>query len=130
MLDLRGNKISEIDWRNLPPTLTTLHLENNQLSTVGDISHCTEMLSLYLHDNTNLHSIHGLPNTKIFVSTGVSVKVLGQKCFHKHTCSMLTNRCQLLKWKLEQPPVEVLLQGLEAVLEYYKENSVRTTQTR
>ena len=130
-LGLRRNKIKDVDWRSLPPTLTKLHLSSNELLTVGDCNHCAELSEIDLSGNPELHSIHALPDTEIslFIDS-LSVTVLGRKCFHENTYNKLKTLCQALKWRLEQPPVEVMLQGLEAVLEYYTENSVRTTQTR
>ena len=130
VLHLSSNKISAMDGRNLPPTLTKLDLYDNQLSAIGDISHCTELLQLYLRGNPNFQSIHGLPNRNIYLMSGSNVKVLGQRCFHKHTYNMLKDMCKFLEWNLDQPPVEVLLQGLESVLDYFKDNLVRITQTR
>ena len=123
VLSLNWNQMSEVGWGNLPPTLAGLGLFDNPLTTVGDITHCTNL-------NSKFHTIHSLPKHYISIKTGSSVKVLGQKCFNEHTYSKLKERCQSLSWKLEKPPIEVLLQGLEAVLEYYKENTVRTTQSR
>ena len=128
-LFVRSNQIIHVDWTNLPPALTWLHLENNQLTTV-DASHCTQLKWLNLSDNHTLHTIQSLPNTDFDFDINSSVKVLAQKCFHENTCNMLKNKCNELKWQLDQPPVEVLFQGLEAVLEYYKEESIRTTHTR
>ena len=168
-----SNKISHVDWRNLPPTLTGLYLDNNQLVAVGDCSHCTQLDELYVHynhishiagrnfppalqwlylyknqlktvdvslctqlklldldNNPTLQSIQSLPNKDFDFSINSSVKVLESTCFHENTYNMLKKKCKELKWKLEQPPVEVLLQGLEAVLEYYTEKPIRTTHTR
>ena len=132
VLGVQRNHITHIEWRNLPPALTRLHLGNNQLTTV-DLIHCTQLEWLDLRDNPTLHTIESLPNKHIdnfYISE--SVKVLGRKCFHENNYSVLKWKCesQYYGWKLEQPPVEVLLQGLEAVLEYYKEESIRTTHTR
>ena len=124
------NHITHIQWRNLPPALTWLDLGNNQLTTV-DLIHCTQLRWLYLSYNPTLHTIESLPNKHIddfYIS--YSVKVLGRKCFHKNNYNMLRKKCEELKWKLEEPPTEVLLEGLEAVQEFYKEFTVRTTHTR
>ena len=126
-LSVHNNNINHIDWRNLPPTLTELYLNNNQLTTV-DVIHCTQLEWLDLRDNPTLHSIQSLPNKHFNFDISTSVKVLGRKCFHGNTYNMLKQRCRW--WKPEQPPVEVLLQGLEAVLEYYTEKPIRTTHTR
>ena len=126
------NHITHIQWRNLPPALTWLDLGNNQLTTV-DVIHCTQLERLDLSDNPSLHSIESLPNKHIdYFLISESVKVLGRKCFHENNYNMLREKFGS-RWsglKLEQPPVEVLLQGLEAVLEYYTEKSIRTTHTR
>ena len=132
VLRVRDNHITHIEWRNLPPALTQLYLDNNQLTTV-DLIHCTQLVQLHLRDNPTLHTIKSLPNKHIdYFYISKSVKVLGRKCFHKNTYSMLRKKCESPYYglKLEQPPVEVLLQGLEAVLEYYTEKSIRTTHTR
>ena len=125
---VQDNHITHIEWRNLPPALTRLYLGNNQLTTV-DLIHFTQLEWLYLSDNPTLHTIESLPNKHIddfYISE--SVKVLGRKCFHENNYNMLKEECKSLK--LEQPPVEVLLQGLDPVLEYYTEKSIRTTHTR
>ena len=128
VLWVRDNHITHIEWRNLPPALTRLYLYNNQLSTV-DLIHFTQLEQLYLSGNPSLHTIESLPNKHIGIFLiSESVKVLGRKCFHENTYNMLREKCGGLY--LEQPPVEVLLQGLEAVLEYYTEKSIRTTHTR
>ena len=131
-LSLGNNQLTQVNWRNLPPTLTRLHLGNNQLTTV-DLIHCTQLEQLDLSGNPTLHTIESLPNKHIdrfYISK--SVKVLGRKCFHENNYNMLKEKCESPYYglDLEQPPVEVLLQGLETVLEYYKEESIRTTQTR
>ena len=128
VLWVQDNHITQVDWRNLPPALTGLYLGNNQLTTV-DVMSCTQLEVLDLRGNPTLHSIASLPNKHIdnfYISK--SVKVLGRKCFHENTYYMLREKCGGLY--LEQPPVEVLLQGLEVVLEYYKLHSIRTTHTR
>ena len=127
------NQLTQVDWRNLPPALTRLDLGNNHLTTVGDVSQCTRLERLDLRYNPTLHTIESLPNKHIddfYISK--SVKVLGRKCFHENNYNMLKEKCESPYYglDLEQPPVEVLLQGLEAVLEYYKEESIRTTHTR
>ena len=130
VLWVQGNRITHIEWRNLPPALTWLHLGNNQLTTV-DLIHFTQLERLDLSYNPTLHTIESLPNKHFddfYISE--SVKVLGRKYFHENTYNMLKWQCEKLKWKLEEPPTEVLLQGLEAVLEFYKEFTVRTTHTR
>ena len=124
-----SNHINLIDWRNLPLALKRLRLDNNELTTV-DVIHCTQLEYLDLSDNPTLHSIQSIPNTDFDFSIDSSVKVLGRKCFHENTCNMMQEKCEELKWKLEQPPVEVLFQGLEAVIEYYTEKSIKTTHTR
>ena len=129
VLSACSNHINNIDWKNLPPALTWLYLNNNQIAT-ADVSHCTQLKWLHLEDNPTLHCILSLPNKDFGFSINSSVKVLGQKCFHEKTYNKLRYLCKELRWKLEEPPVEVLLQGLEAMLEYYKEKPVRTTQTR
>ena len=132
VLWVQHNHITHIEWRNLPPALTWLYLGNNQLTTV-DLIHCTQLEQLNLSYNPTLHTIESLPNKHIdYFYISKSVKVLGRKCFHENNYSMLELKCELpyYGWKLEQPPVEVLLQGLEAVLEYYTEKSIRTTHTR
>ena len=129
VLDVHKNHINHIDWRNLPPALTGLHLDSNQLTTV-DLFHCTQLKWLNLSGNHTLHSMQSLPNNHFVFSISKSVKVLGRKCFHENTYNMLVGECRRLKWQLQQPPVEVLFQGLEAVLEYYKLHSIRTTHTR
>ena len=122
------NHINHIDRRNLPSAMSRLDLSNNQLTTV-DLSGCTELEVLDLSENPTLHSIQSLPNTRLErFDISLSVKVLGRKCFHENTFRMLQVKFALLK--LEQPPVELLKQGLEAVLEYYTEKSIRTTHTR
>ena len=171
-LDASSNQLTQVDWGNLPPALIWLNLGNNKLTTVGDVSRCTRLSELYVYnnhinhidrmnlpsalsqldlrknqlttvdlfcctqlevldlsDNPTLHSIQSLPN-KCFDRFDInpSVKVLGRNCFHENTFKMLKWKCIMLK--LEQPPVEVLLQGLEAVLEYYTEKIIRTTHTR
>ena len=126
------NHITHIEWRNLPPALTRLDLGNNQLTTV-DLIHCTQLERLVLSDNPTLQTIESLPNKHIdnfYISK--SVKVLGRKCFHENNYNMLREECES-RWSglnLEQPPVEVLYQGHEAVLEYYTEKPIRTTHTR
>ena len=128
VLEVQDNHITHIEWRNLPPALTWLDLGNNQLTTV-DVIHFTQLKWLDLSGNPTLHTIDSLPNKQIdhfYISE--SVKVLGRKCFHENNYNMLREKCRRLK--LEQPPVEVLLQGLEAVLEYYTEKPIRTTHTR
>ena len=128
VLEVQYNHITHIEWRNLPPALTRLHLGKNQLTTV-DVMYCTQLEQLDLSDNPSLHTIESLPNKHIdhfYISE--SVKVLGRKCFHENNYNMLRKKCRWLK--LEQPPVEVLLQGLEAVLEYYTKKPIRTTHTR
>ena len=128
VLRVRNNHITHIEWRNLPPALTWLDLGKNQLTTV-DVMYCTRLKWLDLSDNPSLHTIEALPNKHIdYFDISKSVKVLGRKCFHENTYYMLKKECRWLN--LEQPPVEVLLQGLEAVLEYYTEKSIRTTHTR
>ena len=128
VLGVRDNHITHIEWRNLPPALTRLYLYNNQLTTV-DVMSCTQLEWLDLSGNPSLHTIESLPNKHIgYFDISYSVKVLGRKCFHENNYNMLKEKCTRLK--LEQPPVEVLLQGLEAVLEYYTEKSIRTTHTR
>ena len=130
VLRVDDNRITHIEWRNLPPSLTWLDLRNNQLTTVN-LMYCTQLERLYLSYNPPLHSIESLPNKHIvYFDISKSVKVLGRKCFHENNYNMLKWKCEKLKWKLEEPPTEVLLQGLEAVLEYYKEFTVRTTHTR
>ena len=121
------NHINYIEWRNLPPALTALHLYNNQLITV-DMGHCTQLEGVNLYDNPTLHTIQSLPNKHFEFTIDSRARVLGRKCFHENTYHMLKEKCR--RWKLEQPPVEVLLQGLEAVLDYYTEKSIRTTHTR
>ena len=128
-LSVQNNEINEIDWRNLPPALTWLNLCNNKFTTV-DLMHCTQLVWLDLSVNPGLHSILSLPNKHIDFVGSPNVKVLGRKCFHENTYKMLIGECRPYGWKLEQPPIEVLLQGLEAVLEYYKLESIRTTHTR
>ena len=128
-LSVRDNHINHIEWRNLPPALTRLHLGNNQFTTV-DVIHCTQLEVLDLGDNPSLYSIESLPNKHFDFYIGESVKVLEEKCFHENTYNLLKKKYKKLKWKLEQPPVEVLSQGLEAVLEYYKDTPIRTTHTR
>ena len=130
---VHNNHVTHIEWRNLPPALTRLDLGNNQLTTV-DLIHCTQLERLDLSYNPSLHTIESLPN-KHFDDFDISesVKVLGRKCFHENNYNMLREECEKLQiydLNLEQPPVEVLLQGLEAVLEYYTEKSIRTTHTR
>ena len=124
------NQITDVDWKNLPLALTELRFYNNQISIIGNCNQCSKLKWFSLRDNPTLQSIQGLPDKEFDFYTDSSVKELGRKCFHQNTYSMLKEMCKTLKWKLEQPPVEVMLQGLEAVLEYYKENSIRTTQTR
>ena len=124
-----SNQIKNIDWKKPPPALTRFHLDNNNLTTV-DLYHCTQLEWLDLQDNPTLRTIESIPNRNFVFYVSSSVKVLGRKCFHKNTYSMLKEVCKQLKWQLEQPPVEVLLQDLEAVLEYYKEECIRTTRTR
>ena len=126
---VEDNHINHVDWRNLPPALTRFELQNNQLTT-ADLCYCTQLQWLNLDNNPTLHSILSLPNKHFDFYTSSSVKFLSRKCFHENTYSMLKEKCTKLKWNLQQPPVEVLLQGLEAVLEYYKEESIRTTHTR
>ena len=127
-LSVSYNQLTDVDWRNLPPALTWLHLGNNQLTTV-DLIHFTQLEWLDLRGNPTLHTIESLPNKHIdYFLISESVKVLGRKCFHENNYNRLRGMCRRLE--LEQPPVEVLLQGLEAVLEYYKEESIRTTHTR
>ena len=128
VLWVHDNHITHIEWRNLPPALTELSLGNNQLTTV-DLIHFTQLERLDLSYNPTLHTIESLPNKHIDnFDISESVKVLGRKCFHENNYNMLREKCRRLK--LEQPPVEVLLQGLEAVLEYYTEKPIRTTHTR
>ena len=127
VLWVQSNHISHIDWRNLPSKLTQFRLSKNQLTTV-DLFHCTQLEFLDLSDNPALHSIQSLPNKHFDFSIDSNVKILGRKCFHEDTYSMLKKKGRT--WQLEQPPIEVLLQGLETVLEYYKLHSIRTTHTR
>ena len=128
VLWVQDNHITHIEWRNLPPALTWLHLGWNQLTTV-DLIHFTQLERLDLSYNPTLHTIESLPNKHFgYFDISESVKVLGRKCFHKNNYNMLKEECRRLK--LEQPPVEVLLQGLDAVLEYYTEKPIRTTCTR
>ena len=132
VLGVQRNHITHIEWRNLPPALTLLYLGNNQLTTV-DVIHCTQLKLLDLSNNPSLHTIESLPNKHIGIFyISESVKVLGRKCFHENNYNMLREKCGSPYYglKLEQPPVEVLRQGLEAVLEYYTEKSIRTTHTR
>ena len=133
VLWVRDNHVTHIEWRNLPPALTRLYLGNNQLTTV-DLIHCTQLEGLYLSDNPTLHTVESLPNKYIgYFYISKSAKVLGRKCFHENNYNMLKEECEKLQiydLNLEQPPVELLLQGLEAVLEYYTEKSIRTTHTR
>ena len=131
-LSVSCNQLTDVDWRNLPPALTRLDFDNNQLTTV-DVIHFTQLEWLDLSYNPTLHTIESLPNKHIgYFLISESVKVLGRKCFHENTYSMLRKKYQSPYYGLnpEQPPVEVLLQGLEAVLEYYKLHSIRTTHTR
>ena len=130
VLSVYRNEIQNVDWRNLPPALTWLHLYKNQLSTVGECNQCTQLQWFNLSDNPMLHSIQGLPDQDFDLDINSNVKVLGQKCFHQTTYHILKVKCQTLEWKLQQPPVEVLLQGLEVVKEYYSDKSIRTTHTR
>ena len=130
VLRVQYNHITHIEWRNLPPALTQLVLGNNQLTTV-DLIHFTQLERLVLSGNPTLHTIESLPNKHFdYFYISKNVKVLGRKCFHENNYSMLRKKCEELKWKLEEPPTEVLLQGLEAVQEFYKEFTVRTTHTR
>ena len=130
VLYVQSNHINHIDWRNLPPSLTQLRLNNNQVTTV-DASHCSQLVWLDMKENPTLHSIRSIPNTDFhFFINSSSVKFLGRKCFHENTYNMLQRMCTWYNWKLEQPPVEVLLQGLESVLEYYTEKHIRTPHTR
>ena len=124
-----SNKINNIDWRNLPPALTGLDLYSNQLTTV-DLCHCTHLEYLDLDDNPTIYSIQSFPNKEFQFIINSSVTVLEERCFHENTYNLLKRKCRKFKWQLEQPPVEVLLQGLEAVLEYYKDTPIRTTHTR
>ena len=132
VLRVQDNHINHIEWRNLPPALTELHLEYNQLTTV-DLIHCTQLEWLDLRGNPTLHSVESLPNKHIDdFDISRSVKVLGRKCFHENTYNMLREKCGSIYYdlNLEQPPVGVLRQGLEAVLEYYTKKPIRTTHTR
>ena len=129
VLSVGSNRINQIDWRNLPPALTRLDLYNNQLTAV-DLFHCIRLERLDLDNNSTLHWIQSLPNRSFHFDINSSVRVLEEKCFHENTYGILKKKCKKIKWELEQPPVEVLLQGLEAVLEYYKEKPIRTTHSR
>ena len=51
VLELRGNRIRHIDFSLIPPTLRELHLYGNELSTVGDVTHCKELKVLSLSWN-------------------------------------------------------------------------------
>ena len=128
-LDVGSNHITHVDWKNLPPALTQLGLYNNKITAV-DLIHFAQVESLNLENNHRLLSIQSLPNKDFKFFTDSSVKVLERRCFHEKTYNMLKEKCIILKWQLDESPVEVLLQGLEAVLEFYKEFTIRTTHTR
>ena len=132
VFSLSSNHINHIDWKNLPPSLTWLTLDNNLLST-AELIHCTQLEWLELGNNPTLHSIQSLPDHDFGffgLSLSSNVKVLGRMCFHAKTYHSLKRACRKFNWKLEQPPLEVFMQGLWAVLEYYTEGSMITTHTR
>ena len=51
VLVLRKNCIRDIDLNVIPPTLTELQCYGNQLSAIGDITHCIELKVLNLNWN-------------------------------------------------------------------------------
>ena len=103
---------------HFPESVTEIYLSQNILTEVPDMSHFTHLSKLYLYDNP-LKTIIGLPQILQELHCPAMIQVLGVKCFHTTTISLLR---KLHYTSLQQPPREVLARGLEAVKGCYEED--------
>ena len=128
-LDLHDNNLSVVQPELLPPNLTCLDLSENDLVVLQDFSHHKILKDLNISHNNSLHTIHGLPESLAqFSCQSLPVEIIKKCAFHKNTYKLL--RKDISGKSLRQPPYGVYIQGLDAVLDYFTEKSVETTQNR
>jgi len=103
-LDLSNNKISDITPLKELKNLTELYLWHNQISDISPLKELKNLKSIYLPDN----------QIKIFPEELLDLKLdIGLKHGLEYNISLVNN-------PIEEPPLEIMSQGNEAIREYFK----------
>ncbi|MFZ1570210.1 MAG: COR domain-containing protein [Thiolinea sp.] len=106
-LDLESNQISDLAPLTSLNQLQTLHLNSNQISDLAPLASLNQLQTLHLDSNqiSDLRPIQGL------IQQGRSINL------KKHDFG---NNIRLFNNPLTSPPKEVVEQGNEAILNYFK----------
>jgi small GTP-binding protein len=105
-LDLGNNNLTDISVLQKLSQLTTLNLRNNNLTDISVLQGLRNMTELDLYNN----KIKELPEWIVYMGMGIDV----ESDFSK-------NNTITLKYNpLENPPIEIIKQGKDAIREYFK----------
>lgn len=119
MLRLSGNKIKNIDFANNFKRLVELDIANNLVESIENLSAFSELF--------NILELSGNPITSIkpllpLIERGVAVYNI--KPSDKVTVKIVLEGCS----NISEPPLEVIGQGNEAIINYFKEAEIVNTK--
>ncbi|MCE7995706.1 MAG: GTP-binding protein [Roseivirga sp.] len=136
-LSLNSIELKDIDFLNDSQQLQELNLENNYLTDISILGKLTSISYLILRDN-NISDISSLANLRKLESLDINknkVKTLPLTVvqfvedihmnseFHKKGISLYNN-------PLESPPLEILKQGTESVLDWFEANKKKLDEIK
>ena len=135
-LNLRNNQLSDIPGTQELKKLTYLNLRDNRLTDIPGIKELKKLTHLNLRNNqlTNISGIKELKNlTKLNIMDNqishlpIEVAQLGMEI--KWSLSFFYSNGIFLEGNpMESPPVEIVQQGTDAVLNYFKEIESESVQ--
>ena len=128
-LYLYSNQLTDVSPLQGLTALTTLDLSSNLLTDVSPLQGLTALTELYLDSNqlTDVSPLQGLKQLKILNLRHNKISQLPEAIFHLGLDVIWDSKydwfagLHLYGNPLETPPVEVVKQGKEAVLNYFKE---------
>jgi Leucine-rich repeat (LRR) protein/GTPase SAR1 family protein len=107
-LDLSSNQVTDIRSLEKLTNLTSLYLNNNQIT---DIQSCRELINLKVCNACN-NEIIDLFHLFSIVKNGINVKWENEN---------ITNGFYIKNNPIENPPVEIIRQGNDAIIQYFEE---------
>ncbi len=135
-LNLGGNELSDISALSHLPKLTSLNLGGNELSDISVLSHLPKLTELYLWSNelTDISVLKNLKNLKILDLQSNDIEVLPEWIVDFSNMGIQWKEyfggwedINLYNNPLQEPPIEIVKQGKEAVRNYFKKKNAEGT---
>lgn len=147
-LSLHNNQISDISFLDKFTKLTSLSLSNNQISDISVLGKLTQLTSLYLYENliSDISFLGNLTNLTFLIIGFNKISNIEplRNLTNLTTCYLFNNRIEdisplvpilqkgvkplLSNNPITSPPIEVVVQGNEAILNYFKGNPAKITK--